>query len=93
MKYLRLPDKTMKLKEMSEGVRYIVVTNGTALKKGDHVVIDSRDGALICREAGGWLNKDDWVRLRNRVKIDTEYYARLKLEMDDVYGKAKKVGK
>ena len=63
----------MKLREMEKGVRYIVTTGGSTLKKGDSVVMES-DGCLVCFDAGGFLPRGEWRNLRNEVEIDIEYY-------------------
>ena len=64
----------VKLKEMKPGIRYKVITNGNTLKIGDSISIDL-EGTLShhCFE-GVWLHKSDWVRLRNKVEIDMDYY-------------------
>ena len=66
----------MKLREMEPGVRYIVTKNGSTLLKGDRIRLE-KDGALMCTDAGGWLNPSDWKRLRNEIEIDKEYYKKI----------------
>ncbi len=71
----------MKLKEMLPGIPYIV-TKGSpgTFNVGDHVRMED-DGAIVCREAQGWLGKDDWRNLRTEVSIDIET---LKKRVEDV---------
>lgn len=62
----------MKLKEMLPEIPYIV-TKGSpgTFSLGDHVRMED-DGAICCKEAHGWLGKEDWRNLRTKVRIDIE---------------------
>lgn len=62
------------LKDMVPGIWYKIITNGSTLFKGDSVKLESCDNSIICADAGGWLVKEDWKRLRNKVEINREYY-------------------
>ena len=63
----------MNLKDMVPEIRYVVVTRGRTLQKGDNVWLDF-DGSLMCLQGGGWLMPQEWRRLRNKVEFDKEYY-------------------
>jgi len=65
----------MKLKDMVPEIRYVVVTGGTTLQKGDNIWLDF-DGSLMCLPVGGWLMPQEWGRLRNDVEFDKEYYTK-----------------
>ena len=62
----------MKLKDMKNGVRYVAVTNGSTIMKGEHVYLSGN--AVFSIEAKGFLIKGAWERLRNEVEIDVDYH-------------------
>jgi hypothetical protein len=71
----------MKLKDMKPGYPYIVTTNGSTLRKGDHIGVDEW-GRLYCAQSFGWLDKDDWKRLRNNVELDKK---QIESEIEDLH--------
>ena len=79
----------MRLNEAKKGTRYIVTTNGQTLRKGDHIYFE-KDDCLVCKEAGGWLLKEDWKRLRNQIEVDWEYYNKIRLKTDEILRKVQK---
>jgi hypothetical protein len=79
------------LKDMVPGIWYKVVTNGSTLFKGDTVKLDPKDNSIICAEAGGWLLKEDWKRLRNKVEINREYYKRKTQSLESEIEKIKEL--
>ena len=66
----------IRLEDMEPGVRYVAVTGGATIRKGDHLKMEEYDRAISCREAYGWINEADWKKLRTRVVVDREYYVR-----------------
>ena len=69
----RVVNRDLKVSELQAGIPYVVVNlpHGSTLCKGDRVKIDT-DGKMLCYNAGGWLEKDDWKKLsRVRFKVDT----------------------
>lgn len=75
----------MRLKDMKVGLRYVVTKGGTVLNEGDHVWVCD-DGVLMRTEEenrgwgtlGGSVDRDNWHRLQNTVRIDVEYYEKIK---------------
>lgn len=62
----------MKLMDMTIGTKY-VVTKGSrdTLNKGDHVEMFQNpwgELCIACKEAGGWLQREDWQKL-TRVEV------------------------
>jgi hypothetical protein len=64
----------MKLKDMRRGIRYVVTrgqSRGT-LRAGDHVWINEKYCGLDCKEAGGWIDKEDFERMQRDGRVKTE---------------------
>jgi hypothetical protein len=60
------------LKEMKVGLPYVVVKGSRGIfNVGDRISMAS-DDSINCIEAQGWLGKEDWSRLRTRVRLNTE---------------------
>lgn len=84
----------MKLYEIDFAVPY-VVTSGSkcrTLQVGDHVRKD-KDGALLNKEGGGWLNPEQWEDLSAEVEIDRKTLEReIKLMYDKIESLKKMLG-
>jgi hypothetical protein len=66
----------MKLKDMKPGIHYKVISCAKrgSLRVGDSVCIHS-DGTLMDGEAHGWLQEEEWRRIRKaEVEFDIEFY-------------------
>lgn len=64
----------MEASEMKPGIRYVVTggsTDGTIVA-GDHVWLDD-DGALICREAGGWIAPKDVESATTGAEVEIDF--------------------
>ena len=65
---------------METNTRYIV-TKGSddgTFEEGDHIMLH-KDGSIICKEAQGWIDKDDVEEAMKGVdyQVDWEYYEHL----------------
>lgn len=63
--------------EMRIGVRYVVTVSSKnkEFKIDDHIYLD-KDGCIMCREAGGWIEAEDVPSATERmlVKVDCAFY-------------------
>lgn len=62
----------IRLNEMIIGIHYVVVKGGTTLRKGDHIYRDT-DNCIVT--AYGWQEPEGWVKLKNEIVLDRDYYA------------------
>lgn len=51
----------MKISDMKTGVPYIALLSSDCgtIQMYDQLMVDN-DGSLVCTQAGGWLEKDNW---------------------------------
>lgn len=65
----------MKLKDMRPGIYCRVLSDGRILRKGDSARIAPYGYMILVRDGSEiWLPIHEWMRLKNRVKIDSDYY-------------------